>query len=58
MEKEVVTITLRWPKASMGFDITQISGALHSFLRSYQKKCCFDAGSGRRMKIERRKVKK
>lgn len=57
MQKQVITLTLRWPNRSCGFDCSQISGHLFDYLKSYDRKPrLYDCGSGRKLKIEKSKV--
>ncbi len=59
MQREVITITLRWPNDSFGFDISQIHNCLDDFIKNHSKgSYSFDCGSGRKLKLERKKESK
>ncbi len=62
MQKEIITVTMRWPDKSLGLDVDHVKVALDQFIRRYHGiKHVFHCGSGRTIKMEtdrkRRKTK-
>ncbi len=57
MNKDTITMTLRYPNKSFGFDIQQITGCLDAFIREgfkHNRRKRYDCGSGRTLTIASR----